>query len=592
MPSTMYKLLLQALFAASALALPVEERAAPAQIEERAAAPSATIKNGTVIGSTTNRIDSFSGIPFALPPTGTLRLKPPQSRTSAFPGGTFTATAPAKACPQFAFQVDGTDLPNDIPSDVLGELLNTPLFQEVLNQDEDCLQINVQRPAGTSKDAKLPVLFWIYGGGFEAGWASMYDGSKIIQKSVDLGQPIMYVSVGYRLGGFGFLAGDDLAKEGSTNLGLRDQRLGLQWVQDNIAGFGGDPEKVTIWGESAGAISVMDHTIINGGDNTYNGKPLFRGAIMNSGSIVPANTVTTPKAQTVYDTVVSAAGCSGSDDKLACLRAAPYQTFLRAANSVPGILGYRAVDLSYLPRPDPGDNFFSLSPEVSVQNGQIAKVPVIVGDQKDEGTLFSLFQNNITTNNQLIDYLASYFPENPNARADVAGLVAQYPNQPLLGQPAGSPFDTGSFNNIYPQFKRLAAILGDITFTLTRRYYLDLITSQGIQAWSYLAQYLQGTPILGTFHASDILFADYGTLGQNIPFITTQTYYISFVNNLNPNAISTAAPLINWPQWTNSSGNPQLLNLRALRNTLIPDNFRSGAYNYLSQTVGGGALRT
>merc|ERR1712144_63191 len=339
---------------------------------------------------------------------------------------------------------------------------------------------------GTSKDAKLPVLFWIYGGGFEAGWASMFDGSKIIRKSVDLGQPIMYVSVGYRVGGFGFLAGDDLAKEGSTNLGLRDQRLGLQWVQDNIAGFGGDPEKVTIWGESAGAISVMDHTIINGGDNTYNGKPLFRGAIMNSGSIVPANTVTTPKAQTVYDTVVSAAGCSGSEDKLACLRAAPYQTFLRAVNSVPGILSYRAVDLSYLPRPDPGDNFFALSPEVSVQNGQIAKVPVIVGDQRDEGTLFSLFQNNITTNAELIDYLASYFPEDPNVRADITGLVAQYPNQPLLGQPAGSPFDTGSLNNIYPQFKRLAAILGDITFTLTRRYYLDLITSQGIQAWSDL----------------------------------------------------------------------------------------------------------
>merc|ERR1712193_179245 len=206
------------------------------------------------------------------------------------------------------------------------------------------------------------------------------------------------------------------------------------------------------------------------------------------------------------------------------------------------------------------------------------------------GTLFSLFQNNITTNDQLIDYLASYFPEDPNVRAEITGLVAQYPNQPLLGQPAGSPFDTGSLNNIYPQFKRLAAILGDITFT--RRYYLDLITSQGIQAWSYLAQYLQGTPILGTFHGSDLLFADYGILGQNLPFITTQTYYISFVNNLNPNAISTAAPLVNWPQWTNSSGNPQLLNLRALRNTLIPDNFRSGAYNYLTQSVGVGALRT
>lgn len=187
---SMQSALLVSLLAVTAWALPVEER--------QAAAPSVTIRNGTLIGSRTNNIDSFSGIPFALPPTGTLRLKPPQSRTSSFPGGTFTATAQAKACPQFVSQVDGQDLPNDIPSDVLGELLNTPLFQEVLNIDEDCLQINVQRPAGVSSDAKLPVLFWIYGGGFEAGWAAMYDGSNIIQKSVDLGQPIMYVSVGYR----------------------------------------------------------------------------------------------------------------------------------------------------------------------------------------------------------------------------------------------------------------------------------------------------------------------------------------------------------------------------------------------------------
>lgn len=396
---------------------------------------------------------------------------------------------------------------------------------------------------------------------------------------------------GTRLGGFGFLPGDDLAREGSTNLGLRDQRLGLEWVAENIAAFGGDPDKVTIWGESAGAISVFDQTAINGGDHTYNGKPLFRAAIMNSGSIVPANSVTDPKAQTVYDTVVAAAGCAGSGDKLACLRAAPYQTFLRAASSVPGILSYRALDLSYLPRPDPGNNFFSQSPEVSVQNGQFAKVPVIVGDQKDEGTLFALFQSNITTNDDLVEYVASYFPGNPDAQAQIAELMTNYPNRPLLGQPAGSPFDTGAFNNIYPQFKRLAAVLGDITFTLTRRYYLALITEQGVSAWSYLASYLQGTPILGTFHASDILFATYGTLGQNIPLITTQTHYISFVNNLNPNTISTAPPLINWPQWSNASGRPQLLNQRALTNRLITDDFRSGAYRFLTETVSNGDFR-
>lgn len=89
------------------------------------------------------------------------------------------------------------------------------------------------------------------------------------------------------------------------------------------------------------------------------------------------------------------------------------------------------------------------------------------------GTLFSLVQGNITTNDELVAYFASYFsPNNPNAMQDVAGLAAQYPDQPLMGQPAGSPFNTGPLNNIYPQFKRVAAILGDITFTLTRRAYL------------------------------------------------------------------------------------------------------------------------
>lgn len=382
-----------------------------------------------------------------------------------------------------------------------------------------------------------------------------------------------------RLGGFGFLAGSALAKEGSTNLGLRDQRLGLEWVADNIAAFGGDPTKVTIWGESAGSISVFDQTIINGGDNTYHGQALFRGAIMDSGSAVPADNVTAPQAQAVYNTVVQNAGCSGSADTLACLRSLPYTTFLNAANSVPGIFSYRSVDLSYLPRPDPGNKFFPQSPEVPLQAGQFAKVPVIIGDQQDEGTLFSLTQSNITNNQQLIAYLASYFPGNPNAVSDVTGLVANYPDEPLLGQPYGSPFNTGSLNNIYPEYKRLAAILGDVVFTLTRRYYLSIVSSQ-VQAWSYLATYFYGTPVLGTFHASDILEA-YGEISEaSIPTQSIQTYYISFINNLNPNSLGTPAPLINWPQYSTST--LQLLDFGAAANTLITDNFRQNASTYLA----------
>ena len=230
-----------------------------------------------------------------------------------------------------------------------------PIVQEITGASEDCLTINVQRPSTASLTAPLPVVFWIFGGGFELGGTSTYDGTNFVSKSIDLNAPVIYVSVNYRVGGFGFLAGRELQSDGSTNLGLRDQRLGLQWVAENIAAFGGDPDRVTIWGESAGAISVYDQLLINNGDNTYNGKPLFRGAILDSGSAVPTLDVASPKAQAVFDTVARNAGCDTSTDVLACLRALPYTQFLNSVNGVPGIFSYRSLDLSYLPRFDPSD---------------------------------------------------------------------------------------------------------------------------------------------------------------------------------------------------------------------------------------------
>lgn len=120
--------------------------------------------------------------------------------------------------------------------------------------------------------------------------------------------------------------------------------------------------------------------MINGGDNSYNGGNLFRGAIMDSGSITPALDVASPPAENVYNTVLQNAGCAGSSDHLACLRALDYSDYLRAANSVPNIFSYRSLDLSYVPRPDPNDNFFSQSPDTSVASGAFTKVPIIIGE--------------------------------------------------------------------------------------------------------------------------------------------------------------------------------------------------------------------
>lgn len=222
--------------------------------------------------------EEFPGIPYALPPTGDRRLRPPMPITQ--PMGRVLAQKNGDICPQLVISTN-PDAP--LPIKALSDLANSPIVSEVTTQSEDCLTLNIHRPPGTKPGDNLPVLFWIFGGGFELGWNSMYQGSIWVQESMQQKQPIIVVTVNYRVAGYGFLGGKELHDEGSTNLGLLDQRLALEWVSDNIGAFGGDPEKVTIWGESAGAISVFDQMAAYDGDNTYKGKPLFRGAIMNSG---------------------------------------------------------------------------------------------------------------------------------------------------------------------------------------------------------------------------------------------------------------------------------------------------------------------
>ncbi|KAF1988345.1 lipase 3 precursor [Aulographum hederae CBS 113979] len=531
--------------------------------------PVVKIKDGTINGWVFGRVEGFNGVPYAEPPIGNLRLKPPVSLTKPF--GTITATGIPTSCPQmFASTGVGEDI-----SKFLGNFLTLNPISQILKVGEDCLTMSVQRPQGTKAGDKLPVAFWIYGGGFELGSTGQYNGAHFVNRSMQLGKPTIFVQVNYRVSGFGFLAGKELAKEGSTNLGLRDQRMGLQWTQDNIEAFGGDPEKVTVWGESAGAISTFDQIIINGGDHTYKGKPMFRGAIMNSGSIVPAVPVDHPKPQAIFDTVAKAAGCGIALDKLACLRRVPFAPLQRAVNSVPGIFSYSSLNLAYLPRPDPNDNFFSESPEKAGLTGKVAKVPIIVGDLEDEGTLFALVQSNITNSAQLHTYVKSYFPL-ANDKV-ISGLLDVYPETPS----AGSPFDSGNKYTVYPQFKRLAAILGDLTFILTRRIYLDAAESVAkIPTWSYLSSHLKDTSPLGTFHGSDLIYM-FGLLNKTShPGQTSLQYFISFVNDLDPNSIPQEPK---WPQYDTQTR--PMLHLHMQSNNLTTDTFRQPVADYLEKNI-------
>jgi para-nitrobenzyl esterase len=223
--------------------------------------PNARVQQGVLSGTTENGVNAFLGVPFAAPPTGAYRWKPPRP-AAAWRGARKADTLPA-SCEQ------------SVTPDGFGPWTHEYVVTNRVS--EDCLYLNVWSPTNTA-GAKLPVLVWIYGGGFNSGSASVpiYDGSKLAAKG------IVVVAINYRVGLFGFMAHPGLDAENiahaSGNYGLMDQVAGLKWVQSNIAAFGGDPNRVTIAGQSAGAMSV--HDLIA----SPLAKRLFQQAIAQSGS--------------------------------------------------------------------------------------------------------------------------------------------------------------------------------------------------------------------------------------------------------------------------------------------------------------------
>src|SRR5215472_5495564 len=211
------------------------------------------VTGGHLAGVSADGVVSFKGIPFAAPPVGPLRWRSPQPVKSWT--GVKQASSFAPGCMQNSGQAGRFGAPPAL--------------------SEDCLYLNVWTPAKTASD-KLPVMVWIYGGAFAAGMTSIptYDGTHLAEKGVVL------VSVAYRLGAFGFLADPELTRENggsSGDFGLEDMIAGLKWVKNNIAKFGGDRSRVTIFGESAGGIAV---SMLSASPMA---KGLFHGAISESG---------------------------------------------------------------------------------------------------------------------------------------------------------------------------------------------------------------------------------------------------------------------------------------------------------------------
>ncbi|ODQ82039.1 hypothetical protein BABINDRAFT_114641 [Babjeviella inositovora NRRL Y-12698] len=532
--------------------------------------PQVTLSDGdTITGNyePLNNLESYLGIPFAAPPVGPLRFKPPQPYTGSLNG--FQALAYGPSCPQMEIASGASGIVGLLPQDVVSLVMQTPLFNAIIPQSEDCLTLNIYRKRGLSSTAKLPVMFWIFGGGFEFGGTNYYLPQQLMAQGALQGQDFIYVSVNYRVAAFGFLGGLEIKAEGSGNPGLLDQRLALQWIADNIASFGGDPSKVTIFGESAGSISVAHQMIANNGDNTYKGKPLFRAAIMQSGSVLPTLDIDSAYPQKIFDAVANAGGCGSASDKLACLRGLSYADMQAASNSVPGIFSYESLQLSYMPRPDGG--FIPYQQMQMVADGKYARVPYIIGDQNDEGTLFALTNLNITTDAEVSAYIDNVFPNLSSSQ--LAEILTLYPQDVTQG----SPFNTGLLNALTPENKRLASFLGDIVFQAPRRFLLN--HTPDVTRYTFVSQQLAGIPILGTFHANDLIWQYFVTGSGSLVY---RNAFISFANNLNPNG-GGIYTLTNWPQYQNTNALANnMMYINAVGLSTGKDNYRQAAISFLN----------
>jgi carboxylesterase type B len=312
-----------------------------------------TAPNSQVIyhGTQQDSVEHFQNIKFAHDTSGARRFAPPAPYLP--PSGIIIdASAPGPACPQTLAAMP-------------------PFFDETKDISEDCLNLRVSRPSGTTPESKLPVVVWLHGGGVVKG--SAYDShtepDNLINLSKDLDNPVIFVAINYRLTVFGFARMSILKDQQSLNLGIRDQRTGFQWVKDNIEAFGGDPDRVTVFGLSAGGTFASLHMVAYGGEQ---GVP-FNQVWAMSGPPGTALNMSSEVTEVHTTAVAQSVGCKQEEEEgvLQCLREVPMQELLDAA------MGYSVANhppaglFTFIPSVD--HDMFPDRPSTLYKAGRFAK---------------------------------------------------------------------------------------------------------------------------------------------------------------------------------------------------------------------------
>ncbi|KAG8816754.1 hypothetical protein FRC17_000202, partial [Serendipita sp. 399] len=367
---------------------------------------SGTLK-GIAITSDTN---AYLGIPFAVPPVGLLRFAAPIPLVTPF--SPRNATKFSSTCIQ------------------LGATISSPT-----GESEDCLYLNVWASPSTSPSQKKPVFLFVHGGGFNSGGTSwpIYDLSKWAVAHPE----IVFVSTNYRLNLFGYPNTPAITPP-NTNAGLRDQRLAIEWVNKNIAAFGGDPNRVTIGGQSAGSASVAGHLYAHPADALVKGAILMSGQALLSSLARPVSLPGLPSGTNPFPAVASAAGCplrgNNYSAQLLCMKQKSTAE-LTTAIAQQNITGFNIVV----------DNQRVWAPEEYKKRGlagQFAKVPVLTGTTNEEGDLYAINRVTNTLNETLslgVTLAAYRCPDSVQSNYFISAGVPTYRYRYLARFPTISP---------------------------------------------------------------------------------------------------------------------------------------------------------
>ena len=466
------------------------------------------VRGGLVRGDERDGVARFLGVPYAAPPFGEWRMASPGPVVGW--DGVRDATAYGPTCPK-----------GDYPPQY------QPLLPEQVIPGEECLNLNVWAPAdAVGGGAALPVLVWIHGGSFMNGSGSVleYDGTSFARDG------IVCVTINYRLAAEGFLFTEADVAAGTANLGLQDQVAALTWVRDNIAGFGGDPSRVTVAGESAGAMSVTTLLAMP------SARGLFQRAITQSGAA--AHTLTPEIGLTVLRTLAEALGVEPTREAIA---AVDLDVLVKAASDL-------VVEVQTVPDPDKwGSLALSLLPFAPVIDGTVlpehpldafaagagADVDVLVGSNREESRLFLVAPG-------VIDFV-----DEPTLVAGVAayGLSPEGLELYRHHRPGASPGDV------------MAAVVTDWFFAVPAIRHAEARHAGGGTTWAYRFDrpHPADNHTYGACHAVEIAFVfDNIGLEQSKPLIgdnpsqavadTAHAAWVGFVTSGDPGWAPYVAP--------------------------------------------------